>query len=143
MLPARSRFQRPPWCALLPQKKRHWFFYVRPYNLKTMKTTFFLPVAIACAFVASSCNNQTSGTSQPIDSVNQKGHAPVDYQEGSTANPTDTTRNSRDQYSEDTLGTRAERTVPSGHGTNSSNTTDSRTTSGSANHGDADQDRKK
>jgi hypothetical protein len=32
---------------------------------------------------------------------------------------------------------------PVGNGTNSSNTTDKTTTSGSANHGDADKDRKK
>jgi len=109
-----------------------------------MKTTQFsiTSLIIGCTMFAA-CDDNTGGTSTPIDSVNQTGKSAVQYSEGSPTTTIDTSIQARDQYSSDTLGTRAGQTQPSGNGTNTSNTSDARTTSGSANNGDADKDRKK
>jgi hypothetical protein len=109
-----------------------------------MKTTqfSFSVLIVGCAMFAA-CGDNTSGVSTPIDSVNQAGKSDVQYTEGTPTTTIDTTIQARDQYSRDTLGNRAGQTQPSGNGTNSSNTSDARTTSGSSNNGDADKDRKK
>jgi hypothetical protein len=109
-----------------------------------MKNTHILSTAVLiAALFATACNNRTSGSSAPIDSSNQAGMSEAQYTEGNPGPTIDTTVQSRDQYSRDTLGQRAQQTQPTGNGTNSSNTSDARTTSGSANHGDADGDRKR
>lgn len=101
----------------------------------------------ACAVIASSvllgaCSDTTGGKSTSTDSSNQNGIAPVQYSEGTPSTTIDTTAAARDQYSRDTLGQRAGRTQPNGDGSNTSNTMDARTNSGSANNGDADRDKK-
>lgn len=109
-----------------------------------MKTNFFIAAALAlsCSLLAACGDSSTGANTVPIDSTNQTGAAPVQYSEGGSS-VVDTNSAARDAYSRDTLGRRAGATLPDGHGTNSSNTSDARTTSGSANNGDADKDRKK
>ncbi len=89
-------------------------------------------------------NNRESGTSTPIDSTVRSGTAPVNYQAGMPDNTTDTSIRQRDAMRGDTMGQRTSApNQPNGNGTNSSNTTDKRTTSGSSANGDADGDRKR
>jgi hypothetical protein len=76
------------------------------------------------------------------------GTGPVQYSEVTPDTPTDTTIQAHDQRMRDTMaGQPNQKTLPQntpvGNGSNTSNTTDARTTSGSANNGDADKDRKK
>lgn len=98
-----------------------------------LAATFFIAFA--------SCGNSESGQSTPIDSTVQNGTAPVQYSEGTPESTADTTIQQRDAMRGDTMN--QGRGTATGNGTNSSNTSDARTTTGSANHGDADGDRKK
>jgi hypothetical protein len=108
---------------------------------RTLSQTAFL---LSSILVFSACGSDTTGgQSTPIDSTNQSGVAPAQEVEGTPTSPVDPTVQARDQYQQDTLGNRAGTTPPAGNGTNTSNTTDARTTTGSSNQGDADGDRKK
>jgi hypothetical protein len=108
-----------------------------------MKTIFAIASAVVGLTMIYSCSDTTGGQSTPVDSSNISGQSPVQYSEGMPSNTIDSTVQARDQYSRDTLGQRAGQTQPSGNGTNTSNTMDARTNSGSANQGDADQDHKR
>jgi hypothetical protein len=101
-------------------------------------------LSLALCFLLSACGDANDNAqSAPIDSTNQSGIAPAQPTEGTTMTTTDPTVHARDQYQQDTLGNRSGTTPPVGNGTNTSNTSDARTTTGSSNTGDADGDRKK
>jgi hypothetical protein len=109
-----------------------------------MKKIFYGTGAFLLALCAlNSCSNSGGGNSIPVDSTNATGAAPVDYSADNPGSPADYSNTARDQYNRDTLGDRAGQTEPVGNGTNTSNTSDARTTPGSANNGDADGDRKR
>ena len=104
--------------------------------------------ALMLAGGASCGDSSEGGQSAPIDSTNQNGTAPAQYSEGTPDTRTDTTIHQHDANIKDSLsGGPAQRTLPQntpqGNGSNTSNTTDRKTTTGSANDGDADRDRKK
>ena len=115
---------------------------VEPIKTTMKNITLTITAILLAAIVTTSCINRTGGSSTPIDSSNQAGRSEAQYGEGQPASTIDTTVQARDQYSRDTLGQRARQVQPNGNGSNSSNTSDARTTSGSANNGDADKDRK-
>jgi hypothetical protein len=113
--------------------------------MKTLKTTL-LNAVILCSL--SACGNSEGGQTAPIDSTNLNGTAPAQYSEGTPGTTVDTTVHQRDANIKDTLsGGTNQKTLPQnkpqGNGANTSNTTDARTTTGSANNGDADMDRKR
>lgn len=107
------------------------------------KAIYSAGTLLLAIFALSACNDGSKGSSVPVDSTNASGTAPVDYSAGQPTNTADYSTAGRDQYSSDTLGDRAGQTQPTGNGTNTSNTSDARTTAGSANNGDADRDRKR
>ena len=111
--------------------------------MNTRRTTL---LAAALLSVLTSCGDSQNAVNTPIDSTNVNGTAPADYTEGGTNPQLDTSSARHDAYVRDTV-TASQRTLPQnmpqGRGANTSNTTDQRTTSGSANNGDADKDRKK
>jgi hypothetical protein len=105
----------------------------------------FKPIIIAAATccMLASCGNE-AGRSTSIDSTNNNGIAPAQYSEGAPETRIDTSIKQHDAKMRDSVaGTQNTSANPVGTGTNTSNTTDKTTTSGSANHGDADKDRKK
>ncbi len=107
-----------------------------------MNARHISPLAIAMAVALTACGNGSeTGSSTPIDSTNMSGVAPAQYSEGTSGPTIDTTIHRHDSTMADTNGRAA--LGPQGMGANTSNTTDRRTTSGSANSGDADGDRKK
>jgi hypothetical protein len=110
-----------------------------------MKSFNLAILALACCALAA-CGGE-SGSSTSIDSTNNLGTAPAQYTEGTPENRIDTSMQGHDARMKDTIRSGGAGTLPQnqpvGNGTNSSNTTDKTTTSGSANHGDADKDRKK
>lgn len=103
-------------------------------------TPILLSSAILLLFLAS-CSDTTGGKSTPTDSTVNNGQAPVQYSEGTPATPVDTTNNqrteqlnaARDQMRSDTSNQPPHASTGSG----ASNTTDKRTTTGSANDGKA------
>jgi hypothetical protein len=108
--------------------------------MKTLAKTL-LAATLFTAFA--SCDNSEGGQSTPIDSTIQNGTAPAQYSEGTPETTIDTTIHKHDDMQRDTMNQGRARGTASGNGTNSSNTSDARTTTGSANNGDADGDRKK
>jgi hypothetical protein len=111
-----------------------------------MKKNFLLntvPILGLCLVLAACGDSGDNAQSAPIDSTNQSGIAPAQPVEGTPGSTIDPTVQARDQYQQDTLGDRSGTPPPVGNGTNTSNTSDARTTTGSSNNGDADGDRKK
>lgn len=93
------------------------------------------------------CGNDTTegAKSTPVDSTNMTGAAPVQYTSGDSGigDNARTTAPMHSLSSGDSIQNRNNYQEPTGQGTNTSNTTDRRTTSGSANNGDADGDIKR
>lgn len=107
-----------------------------------------LSLTIGATFIIASCGHDSAdnGRSTAVDSTNLMGKAPVEYSAGQPAQKTDTTQNTETQEmkAEHAQGAASNAgTGAYGNGANTSNTTDKTTTSGSANNGDADGDRKK
>src|SRR5690349_17079962 len=89
-------------CSFTPENKSN-------YIMKT--TSLSLTALFVAATFFSACNDNTGGSSTPIDSVNQAGKSDVQYSEGTPTTTIDTTIQARDQYSRDTLGMRAGQTA--------------------------------
>jgi hypothetical protein len=60
-----------------------------------MKTFSVLSLTFGVALAISSCNNDTSGRGTPIDSTNDHGTAPVQYEAGTPDHTVDTTMQSQ------------------------------------------------
>lgn len=115
-----------------------------------MKFFSMLSLTLGAALAISSCGNDSEyGRSTQLDSTKNQGTAPVDYSAGRPTQTTDTHQVSpsgeaavearqQAQQSNDPNGP-----TSNSNGANTSNTTDRTTTSGSANNGDADGDRKR
>lgn len=56
-----------------------------------MKTFSMLSLTLGVALATASCNNSTGGRGTPIDSTNDHGTAPVQYEAGMPETPVDTT----------------------------------------------------
>lgn len=92
-----------------------------------------LSLTFGIALVTSSCNNEHGGRGTPIDSTNDYGKAPVEYQAGNPDVVTDSTmqtqpgdqKQRQDRSANESI--RKESNTPP-----TANTTDSSTTSGSA-----------
>ena len=99
-----------------------------------MKSFSMLSLTFSAALLAASCGGNNSGAgyghSAPIDSTNKNGTAPVQYSAQDPQNPTDTSmqRKTHDLSVQDQQATQK----PTDTTVNSSNTTDARATSGSA-----------
>lgn len=91
--------------------------------------TFIAALLLGIGISAASCNNSETGSSTPVDSTVQNGTAPVDYQSGAGGMTADTTMQHRDDLTSDTMG-QSRMQTPTAPATG--NTTDPRTTSGSA-----------
>jgi len=107
-----------------------------------MKSLSLLSIILGMGMMVASCNDGSSNArSTPIDSTNDQGKAPVEYSAGTPENKIDTTMQSQplDQTSRQnnnahvpTAATNAQPDTTSATG----NTTDKKTTSGSANNGE-------
>ncbi len=95
---------------------------------------YILPALFAGAMLAASCGGNTEGgASTPTDSTNNTGAAPVNYEAGTPEQTVPQTTVQSDAVTSDTNGTAgAAMNGQAGQNANSSNTTDKRTTSGSA-----------
>jgi cell shape-determining protein MreC len=105
-----------------------------------MKSAYFSVFAIVMFTMASiSCSDTTGGKSTPIDETKENGVAPVQQTEGMPATTIDTTMqrmNSQNTTARNTARTDTSTMPPhASTGSGTSNTTDSRTTSGSNNKG--------
>lgn len=120
-----------------------------PNALSHMNAMTKTALSATLLLTLSACGDSSEGgQTAPIDSTNAAGIAPAQYSEGTPENRVDTTIYQHDANMKDTLsGGREQRTLPQnrpqGNGSNTSNTTDARTTTGSANQGDADKDHKR
>ncbi len=106
--------------------------------MKTFKQLVLL--AGACGLL-SSCGNSTGGQSTPTDATVRDGTAPVQYSEGTPGTTVDTTNNRRTEQLQTARKTARTDTMNepphASAGSGASNTTDKRTTAGSANDGQA------
>lgn len=104
-------------------------------------------LSLGIILLLASCGNDTTegAKSTPVDSTNMSGTAPVEYtaaDSGIGDNAT-TTAPMHSMSGGDSVQNANNYQRPTGQGANTSNTTDKRTTSGSANNGDADGDIKR
>jgi len=100
-------------------------------------STYSISLGIALV-IGTSCNNQEGAKSTPIDATNEAGAAPVQYQGGSPDMTIDTTMQTvptDKRARQDNQNNRSMQDAQSGNNNNQqaqSNTTDPKTTSGSA-----------
>lgn len=104
-----------------------------------MKTFSMLSLTIGMALAVGSCNNSTGGRETPIDSTNDYGTAPVQYESGNPDVKTDTTMHSQPMDQKARQDASAERSMaqPATSAAPSPSNTDRATTSGSSNGSDS------
>ena len=101
-----------------------------------MKTFSMLSLTLGIVLVTASCNNEPSPRATPIDSTNDYGKAPVEYNGSTETSKTDTTMHSQPMDQKARQDYNANATIGAGSSTTTTptaNTTDSSTTSGSVN----------
>ena len=99
-----------------------------------MKTFSMLSLIFGITLVTSACNNQSGGRGTPIDSTNDYGKAPVEYQAGNPDVKVDTTMHTQPGDQKQRQDYNANATLKQqSDAAPTANTTDSSTTSGSAN----------
>ncbi len=102
-----------------------------------MKTFSMLSISFGIALVVgTSCNNKEGARSTPVDSTKETGAAPVQYQSGTPDQTTDTTMQTHPMDNRARQDNSNARSMQDAGGNQkdkqpSSNTTDSKTTSGS------------
>lgn len=104
-----------------------------------MKTFSKLSLSIGIALAIASCNNSTGGRETPIDSTNDYGTAPVQYEAGNPDVKTDTTMHTQpmDQKARQDASANRSLDQPATSAAPSPSNTDRATTSGSSNGTDS------
>lgn len=100
-----------------------------------MKTFSMLSLTLGVALIAGSCNNSTGGRGTPIDSTNDYGTAPVQYESGAPTTPVDTTMHSQPADQRSRQDNSVNNSMPQTSDTTAPapSNTDKSTTSGSSN----------